>query len=109
MYTFFLFVLMAVNSTNKKKKIFTSDKYVCKYISDEWLSSKEISSRKYGKTYGVNYHIIEKIQQEDGYNLPLSTLSTMCFNRGMKLSDFFKKVESKYSEFLTDDYFIKIN
>lgn len=100
---------MADNSTNKKKKIFTADKYVCKFISDEWLSSKDISSRKYGKMYGVNYHIIEKIQQEDGYNLPLSTLTTMCFNHGMKLSDFFKHVETKYAEFLTDDYFIKIS
>ena len=51
----------------------------------------------------------EKIQQEDGYNLPLSTLTTMCFNHGIKLSDFFKIVESKYSKFLTDDYFFKIN
>ena len=100
---------MADGSTIKKKKIYTVDKYVCKYINDEWLADEDISSRKYGKKYGVNYHVIEKIQQEDGYNLPLSTLTTMCFNHGIKLSDFFKIVESKYSDFLTDDYFFKIN
>ncbi|MAZ26673.1 MAG: hypothetical protein CL868_06295 [Cytophagaceae bacterium] len=98
---------MADKSIKKTKKVFTADKYVCKYISEEWLSSQDISSRKYGKKYGVNYHIIEKIQQEDGYNLPLSTLSTLCFNHGIKLSDFFKNVEKRYSDFLTDDYFIK--
>lgn len=85
-------------------KVYLSNKYVCKYISEEWLTSKDISTRKYGKMYGVNYHIIEKIQQEDGYNMPLSTLSTICFNRGIKLSDFFKLVEKRYGKYLNDSF-----
>jgi len=52
------------------------------------MTSKGMSTRKYGKIYGVNYHVIEKIQQEDGYNIPLSPLGTICFNHGIKLSDF---------------------
>jgi DNA-binding Xre family transcriptional regulator len=88
----------------EKSKVYFSARYVCKYISDEWLNSKETSARKYGKIYGVNYHVIEKIQQEDGYNIPLSTLSTICFNHGIKLSEFFKLVEKKYGKFLNDGY-----
>ncbi|MCM5662515.1 hypothetical protein [Galbibacter mesophilus] len=94
---------MASKNTNKSK-VYFSNKYVCKFITEEWLSSKETSTRKYGKLYGVNYHVIEKIQQKDGYNIPLSTLSTMCFNHGIKLSEFFKLVEKKYGKFLNDGY-----
>lgn len=96
-------MLMANKNTNKSK-VYFSDKYVCKFISEEWLTSKDTSTRKYGKIYGVNYHVIEKIQQDNGYNIPLSTLSTICFNQGIKLSEFFKLVEKKYGEFLDDSY-----
>lgn len=94
---------MTKKSTDKSR-VYSSDKYVCKYISEEWLTSEDTSARKYGKIYGVNYHIIEKIKQRNGYNMPLSTLSTICFNRGIKLSDFFKLVEKKYGKFLNDGY-----
>ena len=96
-------MLMAEEKTDKSK-VYFSDKYVCKFISEEWLTSKETSTRKYGKKYGVNYHVIEKIQQKNGYNMPLSTLSTICFNKGIKLSDFFKMVEKKYGKYLNDSY-----
>ena len=89
------------------KKVFQTDKYVCKFITEEWFSDQGVSSRSYGKKFGVNYHVIEKIQGEDGYNVPLSTLSTMCFNKGIKLSNFFKLVEKKYGKFLNDSYFVK--
>ena len=113
MYKIFSFVLMAAENpkehtkATKSKKVFQTDKYVCKFLKENWFCEEGISARSYGKQYGVNYHVIEKIQKEDGYNLPLSTLSTICFNKGIKLSDFFKQVEKRYGKFLNDTYFIK--
>ncbi|EID72757.1 hypothetical protein [Imtechella halotolerans] len=96
------------NKKNSKKlrKVFRVDKYVCKYLAEEWFSSGE-SMREYGKVYGVNYHVIEKIIGEDGYNIPLHTLNVICFNKGIKLSDFFKLVERKYGGKLDDHYELK--
>lgn len=88
------------------KKIYLANKYVCKFISEEWLF-EEKSMREYGRFYGVNYHIIEKIMEKNGYNIPLSTLTTMCFNKGIKLSQFFKLVESKYGDKLNDSFILK--
>lgn len=88
------------------KKIYLTNKYVCKYISEEWLIDGK-SMREYGRLYGVNYHIIEKIMEEDGYNIPLYTLSIICFNKGISLSEFFKLVENKYGNKLNDSFIYK--
>ena len=47
--------------------------------------------------------LIKKIRQEDGYKMPIATLTTMCFFREIKLSDFFKRLEDKYGVKLNDD------
>jgi len=88
------------------KKIYLSNKYVCKFIREEWLSDGK-SMREYGRLYGVNYHVIEKIIEKDGYNIPLYTLITICFNKGIKLSLFFKLLENKYGEKLNDSFILK--
>lgn len=88
------------------KKIYLTNKYVCKYISEEWLFDGK-SIREYGRLYGVNYHVIEKIMEKDGYNIPLSTLTTICFNKGIKLSNFFKHVEDRYGNKLNDAFITK--
>ncbi|UGU15958.1 hypothetical protein LS482_20050 [Sinomicrobium kalidii] len=95
------------NTTDKKsKKVFRIDKYVCKYLAHEWFSGEK-SLREYGKIYGVNYHVIEKIIEEDGYNIPLHTLNTICFNKGVKLSEFFTLVEKKYGGIIDDSFILK--
>lgn len=98
--------LCAMPNRKVSKKIYLTNKYVCKYISEEWLSDGK-SMREYGRLYGVNYHVIEKIMEKDGYNIPLSTLTVICFNRGIKLSDFFKLVEDKYGNRLNDTFIMK--
>ncbi len=101
-YNFLCFMPKKKNS----KKIYLSNKYVCKFISEEWLCDGK-SMREYGRLYGVNYHVIEKIMEKDGYNIPLYTLTTICFNKGIKLSLFFKLVENKYGEKLNDSFILK--
>lgn len=88
------------------QKIYLASKYVCKYISEEWLIYGK-STREYGRLYGVHKNTIEKIMEKDGYNLPMYTLSIICFNRGIKLSEFFKLVEKKYGNKIDDSYFVK--
>ena len=88
-----------------EKKIYLTCKYACKYINEEWLVDGK-SIREYGRFFGVNYHIIEKIMDKDGYNIPLSTLSVICFNKGVKISDFFKLVENKYGSSVLNDAFV---
>lgn len=98
-YDFLCFMSKKTNS----KKIYLTNKYVCKFISEEWLFDGK-SMREYGRLYGVNYHVIEKIMDKNGYNIPLSTLTTICFNKGIKLSHFFKLVEDKYGDKLNDSF-----
>ncbi|SFB92505.1 hypothetical protein SAMN04489722_101277 [Algibacter lectus] len=91
--------------SKNSQKIYLASKYVCKYISEEWLIDGK-STREYGKLYGVHKNTIEKIMEKDGYNLPLYTLSIICFNKNVSLSDFFKLVEKKYGNNKLDDSFI---
>nr|MDQ8210673.1 hypothetical protein [Mariniflexile sp. KMM 9835] len=91
-----------------EKKIYHTCKYTCMYINEEWLNDGK-SIREYGRFFGVNYHIIEKIMDKDGYNIPLSTLSIICFNKGVKISDFFKLIENKYGSDVLNDEFITTN
>ncbi|MCK0156347.1 hypothetical protein MWU65_04095 [Cellulophaga sp. F20128] len=88
------------------QKIYLTSKYVCKYISEEWLIDGK-SMREYGKFYGVHKNTIEKIMEKNGYNLPLYTLSIICFNKGISLSDFFKLVENKYGDKLNDSFILE--
>jgi len=92
-------------SSKKHQKIYLASKYVCKYISEEWLTDGK-STREYGKLYGIHKNTVEKIMEKDGYNIPLYTLSIICFNKGISLSDFFKLVEKKYGDNKLDDSFI---
>lgn len=94
-------------ANNKRgKRIYLASKYVCKYLSEEWLTDGK-SAREYGRLYGVHYHTIEKIMEKDGYNIPLFTLSIICFNKGISLSDFFEMMEDKYGTKLNDTFITK--
>lgn len=103
---FLCFMSKKQGLNNKSKEIHLTCKYVCRFISEEWLSDGK-SLRQYGKMFGVNYHVIEKIIEKDGYNIPLTTLSTICFYKKIALSDLFKLIENKYGNILDDSYIIK--
>jgi hypothetical protein len=95
--------------TNQRpKKVFLVDKYVCRYMKEEWfIDAKKDKLREYGRLYGIHYHTVEKIVEEDGYNIPLHTLNIICFNKGVSLSEFFKLVERKYGNKIDDSYVLK--
>ncbi|GAA3651828.1 MULTISPECIES: hypothetical protein [Flavivirga] len=99
-------------SKNKKShkqdesgKVFLLDKFVCNYITTEWLSDGA-SNLSHSKKYGVHRHILTKIKKEDGYRIPLSSLAIMCFYKKIALSDFFKMIENKYGSKINDDFVV---
>lgn len=98
-------VNLTTNETSKETgKVFLLDKLVCNYIRDNWIDqNKPIEPQS--KELGIHRHIITKILSEDGYGIPLATLSIMCFYKGISLSDFFKIIEKKH-EGLINDHFI---
>jgi hypothetical protein len=96
------------SNTSKDKnpiKVFLIDRYVCNYISEEWMSD-DVSNRSFGKSHGIHEGIVRKIKEVDGYKIPVSTLTTICFYKGIKMSEFFKLIEEKYGQ-LNDNFEIK--
>jgi len=95
------------NSSNesRKTKIFLVDKHVCNFIKDEWMRDIQ-SFRKWGKQHGVHEAIARKINEKDGYKIPVSTLNTICFYKQIKISDFFSMVEEKYGNAEDKCYYI---
>lgn len=87
---------------SSNKKVFLVDKYICNYITSEWLTGVD-SDREHAKNLGIHHNLIKKIKQKDGYKMPIATLTTMCFFKEIKLSDFFKKLEGKYGVKISDD------
>ena len=87
------------NSLNeiKKTKVFLVDKHVCNFIKEEWMKDIE-SFRKWGRQHGVHEAIVRKINEREGYKIPVSTLNTICFYKQIKISDFFQLVEKKYGD-----------
>ena len=93
------------HSQDESLKVFLLDKFVCNYITTEWLSDGA-SNLSQSKKYGVHRHILTKIKKEDGYRIPLSSLAIMCFYKKITLSDFFKMIEDKYGSKINDDFVV---
>ncbi len=91
---------------SKNQKIFVVDKFVCNFIESEWMQEKQ-SSRAFAKIHGIHESIARKIKNDSGYQIPVSTLTTICFNRGVKLSEFFTLLEKKYGDKINDDFIEK--
>lgn len=91
---------------NTSTRVFLVDKFICNYISSEWFAYAK-SDREIARLYGIHHNLVGKIKHEDGYNIPVSTLATICFNRGVKLSEFFNLLEEKYGHKINDDYISK--
>lgn len=99
------------NENNKRNleeagKVFLLDKFVCNYIRNNWIDpNKSINGQS--KELGVHRHIITKINDVDGYRIPMSTLAIMCFNKKISLSAFFKIIEEKHGTKINDDFVAK--
>jgi DNA-binding Xre family transcriptional regulator len=64
------------------------NKKVCNYIAEEWIS-KSKSNRSFAIEHNIDEKTVRKILQNDGYRIPLVTLSKICEAREIKVSKFF--------------------
>jgi hypothetical protein len=100
------------NKDNKQKdkprkvKVFLVDQHVCNFIKEEWM--KDIKSfRDWGKQHGVHEAVSRKINQQEGYNIPVSTLKIICFYKQITMQNFFNLVEKKYGDAQDKFYYIE--
>lgn len=94
------------SNETKKTKVFLVDRHVCNFIRDEWMKDIE-SFRKWGKQHGVHEAIARKINEKEGYKIPVSTLNTICFYKQIKVSDFFVMLEKKYGNAQDKYYYVE--
>ncbi|MBF4473062.1 hypothetical protein [Flavobacterium sp. HJJ] len=90
----------------KKIKIFVVDQYVCNFIKTEWMKDLK-SFREWGRQHSVHEAVARKINQKEGYNIPVSTLKTICFYKQITMYNFFKLVEEKYGDAQDKFYYIE--
>lgn len=90
----------------KKIKVFLVDQHVCNFIKEEWMKNIK-SFREWSRQHGVHEEISRKINQKEGYKIPVSTLKTICFYKNVTLSDFFSLVEKKYGDAQDKFYYIE--
>ncbi len=93
-------------SRNLNKKDFSArnaliNKYLCNFITKKWLldfkhEGKTVTHNVYAKHCGLSSSTITKIKEESGYNIPLSTIYSICQKEKVVLSDFFKEFEKEY-------------
>jgi len=99
-------------SENLKNKILQKDsawtylvnKYICEFIRNEWFDPN-LSNNNLAKFFDVHFSIIAKIKSGEDYNMPIHTLSKICFFKEMKMSDFFILLEQQYGNKLYEDFY----
>lgn len=97
---------MSSNGPKSKKlkfrKVFEIDQYVCNFIASEFLEAG--SNRFVGDTMNKSESIVRKFKDEYGYNVPLSTINAFCVSQKITLSQFFKLLEEKYGDTISDSF-----
>ncbi|MDP2160846.1 MAG: hypothetical protein Q8K02_10215 [Flavobacterium sp.] len=89
------------------------NKHVCNFISKKWIlnrldsKGKEVTRRQYAKDCNLATSTITKILVPDGYNIPLSTINSICQKEGMPLSEFFLEFEKIYGISIMDEFLNK--
>lgn len=89
-----------------KIKVFLVDQYVCNFIKEEWMADIK-SFRDWAKQHGVHEAVSRKINQKEGYKIPVSTLKNICFYKQITMSNFFNLVEEKYGDAEDKFYYIE--
>jgi len=68
------------------------NKRICNYISSNWISESK-SNRSFAINHNIDEKTVRKILKEEGYRIPINTLSKICESRELKLSSFFKLLD----------------
>lgn len=78
------------------------NKYLCAFIFETFLIAPkdqqgiEISQNLYAKLCGLSSSTMTKLKESEGYNIPMSTIYSICRHEKYSLQKFFKEFESRY-------------
>ncbi len=78
------------------------NKYLCTFIFDKFLKNPkdqqgiEISQNKYAQFCGLSSSTLTKLKESEGYDIPMSTIYTICRHEKYSLNKFFGEFEKKY-------------
>lgn len=93
---------MSGANKNKDKLNIAIYRDLCNFISDKFLrkfrdeNGKEISQNQYAEKCGLSSSTISKIKESDGYDMPFSTILSICLFEKISLATLFKEFENKY-------------
>lgn len=89
---------------NKDKLNVAIYRDLCNFISDKFLRKfkdefgNNISQNIYAKKCGLSSSTISKIKEARGYDVPISTISSICLFEKVSLAQFFLEFEKKYGK-----------
>lgn len=96
---------MPRSSSNKddlKKLNALVNKYLCNFIAKKFFSpycdedGVETSQNEYSENCGVASSTLTKLKSPDGYNIPMTTVYSICRFEKYSLEDFFSEFEKEY-------------
>jgi len=59
-------------------------------------NGKEISQNQYAEKYSLSSSTISKIKESEGYDIPFSTILSICLFEEISLAQLFKEFENKF-------------
>lgn len=80
------------------------NKLICRFITEKFLSptrdenGREISQNEYSEIIDISSSVLTKMKNEVGYNIPLSTINSICEKEQLSLSEFFRQFEQRFPE-----------
>ncbi len=78
------------------------NKYLCNFIAKKFFSpfcnqdGQEISQNEYSIGCGITSSTLSKIKGLDGYNIPMTTIYSICRFENYSLEEFFSEFEKEY-------------
>ncbi|MEC7769814.1 MAG: hypothetical protein VX798_01435 [Bacteroidota bacterium] len=96
---------MSRNKSNKdelKEINALVNKYLCNFIAKKFFSpftdinGNEISQNLYSESCGIASSTLSKIKDSDGYNIPMTTIYSICRYENHSLEHFFSEFEKEY-------------
>lgn len=96
---------MSKNSSDKndlKEINALVNKYLCNFIAKKFFNpfsdqkGNEISQNQYSNGCGLTSSTLSKIKDSDGYNIPMTTIYSICRFEKYSLEKFFSEFEKEY-------------
>tara|TARA_R110002051_G_scaffold63132_5_gene114915 strand:+ start:16104 stop:16325 length:222 start_codon:yes stop_codon:yes gene_type:complete len=69
------------------------DRKICSYISKNWIGTTQAKTQ-FALNHDIDEKTVRRIYGDENYKISLLTLNKICKARNIKLSDFFKLIDS---------------